>query len=85
VFVIGLAETLITTTWGTMLGFVTGHLAAWYMASRLHEASALAIRPAFMIEELVVVGAVLVLSAIAGLIPAVESYRQDVATNLAPA
>jgi hypothetical protein len=38
-----------------------------------------------MIEELMVVGAVLFLSAVAGLIPAIESYRQDVATNLAPA
>ena len=32
-----------------------------------------------------VVGAVLLLSAIAGLIPAIQSHRQDVATNLAPA
>jgi hypothetical protein len=63
---------------------VAGHLVAWYIASRLHEASAIAIRPTFMIEELMVVGAALLLSAIAGLIPAIESYRQDVATNLAP-
>jgi putative ABC transport system permease protein len=84
VFVIGLAEPLITAAWGTMLGVVAGHLVAWYIASRLHEASAIAIRPTFMIEELMVVGAALLLSAIAGLIPAIESYRQDVATNLAP-
>jgi hypothetical protein len=37
-----------------------------------------------MVEELMVAGAVLLLSAAAGLLPAIESYRQDVATNLAP-
>ena len=85
VFLIGLAEPLIIAVWGIILGFVAGHLAAWYIASRLHEASAIAIRPTFMIEELMVVGAVLLLSAVAGLIPAIASYRQDVTTNLGPA
>jgi putative ABC transport system permease protein len=84
VFVIGLAEPLITAAWGTMLGVVAGHVAAWSIASRLHDASAIAIRPTFMVEELMVAGAVLLLSAAAGLLPAIESYRQDVATNLAP-
>jgi putative ABC transport system permease protein len=84
VFVIGLAEPLITAAWGAMLGIVLGHLAAWSIASRLHDASAIAVRPRYVLEELMVVGAVLVLAAIAGLIPAIESYRQDVATNLAP-
>jgi putative ABC transport system permease protein len=85
VFVIGLAEPLITAAWGTILGLIAGHMAALYVASHLHEASAIAIRPAFTIGEFMVVGAVLLLSAIAGLIPAIQSYRQDVATNLAPA
>jgi putative ABC transport system permease protein len=85
VFLIGLAEPLIIAAWGIILGVVAGHSAAWYIASRLQEASAIAVRPTFMIEELMVVGAVLLLSAVAGLIPAIESYRQDVATHLAPA
>jgi hypothetical protein len=83
-FLIGLAEPLLIAAWGIILGFVAGHLAAWYIASRLHEASAIAIRPTFMIEELMVVGAVLLLSAVAGVIPAIASYRQDVETNLVP-
>jgi hypothetical protein len=56
-----------------------------FLASRLHDASPITIRPTFMIEEHVVVGAVLLLSAVAGLIPATEAYPQDVATTLAPA
>jgi putative ABC transport system permease protein len=84
VFLIGLAEPLIIAALGIIVGFVAGHLAAWYIAARLHESSAIAIRPTVMIEELMVVGAVLLLSAGAGLIPAIESYRQDMATNLAP-
>ena len=82
VFFIGLAEPLIIAAWGIILGCVAGHIAAWYVASRLHEASAIAIRPTFMLEELMVAGAVLLLSAVAGLIPAIESYQQDVAAHL---
>ena len=82
---IGPAEPLIIAAWGIILGFAAGHLAALSIAARLHEASAIAIMATCMIEELMVAGAVLLLAAVAGLIPAIASYRQDVATNLAPA
>jgi len=52
------------------------------IAWKVHEASALAIRPGFVPAEWGVRAAVLLLAAAAGLLPAVQSYRQDVASHL---
>jgi hypothetical protein len=54
---------------------------AWYIAWKMHEVSALAIRPGFVPAEWSMGAAVLLLAA-AGLLPAVQSYRQDVASHL---
>jgi len=82
VFTVGLAEVLITAIAGIVLGIVVGHITAWYIALQVHNASALAIRPAFVPTELSMAGAVLLLAAAAGLLPAVQSYRQEVASHL---
>jgi putative ABC transport system permease protein len=82
VFTIGLAEALITGLVGIVLGVMSGHVMAWYVAWKVHEASALAIRPGFVPGEWGMGAAVLLLAAAAGLLPAVQSYRQDVASHL---
>jgi len=82
VFMVGLAEALITALVGVVLGVMSGHMMAWYIAWKVHEASALAIRPGFVPAECGVGAAVLLLAAAAGLLPAVQSYRQDVASHL---
>ena len=82
VFTVGLAEALITALGGVVLGVMSGHVLAWYIAWKMHEASALAIRPGFVPAEWGIGAAVLLLAAAAGLLPAVQSYRQDVASHL---
>jgi len=82
VFTVGLAEALITAFAGVVLGILSGHMMAWYIAWKVHEASALAIRPSCVPAEWGMGAAVLLLAAAAGLLPAVQSYRQDVASHL---
>jgi len=82
VFTVGLAEALITACGGVVLGVMSGHVMAWYIAWKVHEASALALRPAFVPAEWGIGAAVLLLAAAAGLLPAVQAYRQDVASHL---
>jgi hypothetical protein len=59
-----------------------GHATAWYIAWRVHDASAIVLRPTCVPAEFGIAGAVLLLAAVAGLLPAVQVYRQDVASNL---
>ena len=59
-----------------------GHTTAWYIAWRVRDASAIVLRPTCVPAEFGVAGAVLLLAAVAGLLPAVRVYRQDVASNL---
>jgi len=82
VFTVGLAEALITACSGVVLGVMSGHVLAWYIAWKVQEASALAIRPGFVSAEWGVGAAVLLLAAAAGLLPAVQAYRQEVASHL---
>ncbi len=82
VFTVGLAEALITGLVGVVLGVTSGHAMAWYIAWKVHEASALAIRPGFVPAEWGMGAAVLLLAAAAGLLPAIQSYRQEVASHL---
>ncbi len=79
---VGLAEALITALIGTVLGMAVGHATAWYIAWRVHDASAIVLRPTCVPAEFGIAGAVLLLAAVAGLLPAVQVYRQDVASNL---
>ena len=65
-----------------MLGVMSGHVMAWYIAWKVHEASALAIRPGFVPAEWGMAAAVLLLAAAAGLLPALQAYRQEVASHL---
>jgi putative ABC transport system permease protein len=82
VFTVGLAEALITALVGIVLGVMSGHMMAWYIAWKVHAASALAIRPGFVPAEWGMAATVLLLAAAAGLLPAIQSYRQDVASQL---
>jgi putative ABC transport system permease protein len=82
VFTVGMAEALITALVGIVLGVMSGHMMAWYIAWKVHAASALAIRPGFVPAEWGMGAAVLLLAAAAGLLPAIQSYRQDVASHL---
>jgi putative ABC transport system permease protein len=82
VFTVGLAEALSTSTAGIALGMMAGHMTAWYIAWKVQDASALAIRPGFVSTEWGMGAAVLLLAAAAGLLPAVQAYRQDVARHL---
>ena len=82
VFTVGLTEALITALVGVVLGVMSGHVMAWYIAWKVHEASALAIRPGFVPAEWGIGAAVLLMATAAGLLPAVQSYRQDVASHL---
>ena len=82
VFTVGLAEALITACSGVVLGVMSGHVLAWYIAWKVQEASALTIRPGFVSAEWGVGAAVLLLAAAAGLLPAVQAYRQEVASHL---
>ena len=50
-FTVGLAEALITALVGIALGVMSGHVMAWYIAWKVHEASALAIRLGFVPAE----------------------------------
>ncbi len=79
---VGLAEALVTALIGTVLGMAAGHATAWYISWRVHDASAIILRPTCVPAEFGIAGAVLLLAAVAGLLPAVQVYRQDVASNL---
>jgi putative ABC transport system permease protein len=82
VFTVGMAEALITALVGIVLGVMSGHMMAWYIAWKVQAASALAIRPGFVPAEWGMAATVLLLAAAAGLLPAIQSYRQDVASHL---
>ena len=82
VFATGLFEALATALMGALLGTGAGHLAAWVIAWQMRNASAIPIQPTFVPSEVLVGGAMLLLAAAAGLLPAIQSYQQDVATTL---
>jgi predicted lysophospholipase L1 biosynthesis ABC-type transport system permease subunit len=67
VFTVGLAEAFITGLVGVVLGVMSGHVMAWYIAWKVHAASALAIRPGFLPAEWGIGAAVLLLATAAGL------------------
>jgi hypothetical protein len=52
------------------------------IAERIQDASAIYVNTTFVTSELAVAVAVLMLASAAGLIPAAQSYQQDVAANL---
>ena len=79
---VGLAEALITALIGTVLGMAVGHATAWYIAWRVHDASAIVLRPTCVPAELSIAGAVLLLTAVAGLLLAAHVSRQDVVSHL---
>ena len=79
---VGLAEALLTSLMDMVLGMATAHVTAWYIAWRVHDASAIVLRPTCVPAELGIAGAVLLSAATAGLLPAVQAYCQDVASSL---
>jgi putative ABC transport system permease protein len=84
VFGIILAESAALATVGALGGIVCGHVVAYFVASLLG-ASGLVANPFHfdLFEPAVLVGVIL-LGALAGLLPAVLAYRTEVAENLAP-
>jgi putative ABC transport system permease protein len=83
VFGVGLSESLLIGSGGILLGVILGHIVAWVIAKQLEQASALALEPGFVTAEFFVGGAMLLLAVAAGLVPAMQLYRQDVVTHLA--
>src|SRR5579859_4369169 len=86
VLAIILLEALALCAAGALVGLVLGHilvaLAGLALSARSGiPVSALAAGP----EELAVVGGVLVLGALAGIFPAYQAYRSDIADGLSPA
>src|SRR5207245_120701 len=59
VCLVGLAEALLTSLVGTVLGMATAHVTAWYIAWRVHDASAIVLRPTCVPAELGIASAVL--------------------------
>jgi len=82
VCLVGLAEALLTSLAGAVLGMIAGHGIAWSIAWRVRDASAIALRPVCAPAEVGIAGAVLLLATAAGLLPAIQAYRQDVASHL---
>jgi putative ABC transport system permease protein len=87
-FVSGMAisESLLLAAFGCIAGLAAGHITALTIASRIRDASAIAVQPGILWEtELLLFVAMLLLAAAAGLLPALQTYRQDVAASLASA
>jgi putative ABC transport system permease protein len=82
VFGVAFIEALLTSALGILFGLTVGHLTAWVIAERIQDASAIYVNTTFVTSELAVAVAVLMLASAAGLIPAAQSYQQDVAANL---
>ena len=85
VLAIVLLEALALSGAGALLGFVLGHLVTAAAGAALSAragipTSPLAARP----EELGVLAGVLVLGALAGILPALQAYRSDIADGLSP-
>lgn len=70
---------------GSLVGLLLGHLLLLGIADTLQEAAKLRIDAGqFLFEEPLVILAVTLFGALAGLVPAWKAYRTDVASNLAP-
>jgi putative ABC transport system permease protein len=70
---------------GAFLGIGMGHLFLFLARERITEISGIDLDPFQLIwEELAVFAGVFLLSAVAGLLPALKAYLTDVAQNLAP-
>lgn len=82
VFRVVLSESLLIGGSGTLLGVILGHGGAWLIADQLQGAGALPLEPGLVNAEFSVGGAMLALTLIAGLAPAIQLYRQNVVTNL---
>ena len=62
-----------------LLGVMSGHVMAWYIAWKAHAASAPPSDRVLSLPSGVAGAAVLLLATAAGLLPAIQSYRQEVA------
>ena len=70
---------------GGVFGVLMAHLAMFLARDKIIEIAGLAVEPSrFLPIELLLVAAVTVVGALAGLIPALKAYNTDVARNLAP-
>ncbi len=85
VFMVIVGEALALGTAGAVVGMVFGHGLLWAAASRVEDMAGLRLDPTRVLpEELLAAAAVILVSALAGFVPAFKAYRTDVARNLAP-
>lgn len=76
-------ESALVAAGGTMLGLVLGHGLAYALAVFVRSRSAVRVSLDFGPEEIPLVLAVLVLGLLAGILPAIQAYRAEVARDLA--
>ena len=79
-----LLESLILGGSGALLGLVFGHAGAAAFGAALRQSNGMALGNLMMVEgELIVVAIALAAGLVAGLIPAIQAYRTDIALLLA--
>lgn len=79
------AESTTLAVLGGTAGVLLGHLLLFLLAEHLAEEARLLVDPLRVLpEELLLLGLVALVGALAGLLPALKAYRTDVARNLAP-
>ena len=80
-----LLEAAAMCLFGALGGVVLGHALTAVAGGALAARSGVSISPfAFHGEEVLVVAGVLALGALAGLLPALQAYRSDIADGLSP-
>ncbi|HEV3029103.1 MAG TPA: FtsX-like permease family protein [Planctomycetota bacterium] len=85
VLAIILLEALALCAAGAAGGILLGHLLTAVAGAALSARSGIPVSAAaFQPEEFVVLGGVLVLGALAGILPAIQAYRTDIADGLSP-
>ncbi len=82
VFVISLLEPLLVTLGGALAGAGLGFACAWLIAEQLSETRVLPLHPAPTPDDGAIVLVTLGLALLAGLVPALTAYRQEVAAHL---
>lgn len=82
-FVHILMEGLLLTFIGALVGLAIGHLFLWLLVLNFDQGAMSGLQwGVFLVEEIYLVGAALVVGVVASLIPAFNAYRTDIATQL---
>jgi len=83
IFALVLGEATMLAAAGGLLGLLLGHVLTWALSSRVAALAGLSLDPwGIRPSELILVVAVVMVGAAAGILPAWNAYRTDVASNL---